>query len=80
MFNTKLKNIWDTNIVKEYERLEGRKEGRNEGLKEGRKEGRKEGSKETKTTIAKKLKKLEVTPEVISEATGLTLKEIEELK
>jgi len=64
MFNTKLKNIWDTNIVKEYERLEGRKE----------------GSKETKTTIAKKLKKLEVTPEVISEATGLTLKEIEELK
>ncbi len=68
MFNTKLKNIWDTNIVKEYERLEGRKE------------GRKEGSKETKTTIAKKLKKLEVTPEVISEATGLTLKEIEELK
>ncbi|QBR12469.1 hypothetical protein [Sphingobacterium sp. CZ-2] len=76
MFNTKLKNIWDTNIVKEYERLEGRKEGSNEGLKEGRKEG----SKETKTTIAKKLKKLEVTPEVISEATGLTLKEIEELK
>ncbi|WP_099367209.1 hypothetical protein [Sphingobacterium sp. 1.A.4] len=64
MFNTKLKNIWDTNIVKEYERLEGGKE----------------GSKETKTTIAKKLKKLEVTPEVISEATGLTLKEIEELK
>ena len=27
MFNTKLKNIWDTNIVKEYERIEGRKEG-----------------------------------------------------
>ncbi len=68
MFNTKLKNIWDTNIVKEYERIEGRKE------------GRKEGSKEMKTTIAKKLKKLEVSPEVISEATGLTLKEIEELK
>ena len=54
---------------------EGRAEGRAEGLAEGRAEGRAEANLES----AIKLKELGVAVEVISKATGLSIKEIETL-
>jgi predicted transposase/invertase (TIGR01784 family) len=51
-----------------------------EGKKEGLQEGRKEGSQEARKEIALKLRKRGVAVEQIAEYTGLTLKEIEELR
>ncbi|HBV82861.1 MAG TPA: hypothetical protein DEB74_08700, partial [Lachnospiraceae bacterium] len=61
------------------EREEGRAEGRAEGLEEGLNKGREEGAKETSLNNARSLKKLGVAIEVISQATGLSQTEIEEL-
>lgn len=57
------------------EREEGRLEGREEGLAEGRAEGR----KEEKMIIAKNLKGLGLSLEAITQATGLTEADIENL-
>jgi len=46
---------------------------------EGREEGRREGGKEEKITIAGKLKRRNVPPEIISQSTGLRIEEIEQL-
>ena len=58
---------------------EGRAEGRAEGLAEGLAEGRAEGRAEANLESAIKLKELGVAVEVISKATGLSIKEIETL-
>lgn len=60
-------------------KMEGRIEGRIEGREEGRKEGRKEGEIHERIKNASNLKNLGVTPEIIAQATGLTLEEIEKL-
>ena len=60
-------------------RLEGRLEGRAEGRLEGRAEGRLEGRAEGKLEDAKNLKRLGVSPNIISQATGLSLEEIAKL-
>ena len=60
-------------------RLEGRAEGRLEGRLEGRAEGRLEGRAEGKLEDAKNLKRLGVSPNIISQATGLSLEEIAKL-
>ena len=68
-------------------REEGRQEGRQEGLAEGRQEGRQEGLAEGRQEgliegrrqSAASLKKLGVSPEIITEATGISLEEIEEM-
>ena len=52
---------------------------REEGRREGREEARQEGRREQTKNIARKLIKLNVPIDEIVEATGLTLKEIEEL-
>ena len=52
---------------------------REEGRREGREEARQEGRREQVIEIARKLIKLNVPIDEIVEATGLTLKEIEEL-
>ena len=57
----------------------GLKEGRKEGRKEGKKEGKKEGEKEAKRKIAKNMLDLKIDIETISQATGLTKEEIQEL-
>jgi len=44
-----------------------------------KKEGREEGGKEEKITIAGKLKRQNVPPEIISQGTGLPIEEIEKL-
>ena len=70
-------------------RAEGLAEGRAEGLAEGRAEGKAEGEAEGiakgeakgRTEIALKLKKTKVlSDEEISQVTGLSLSEVEELK
>jgi predicted transposase/invertase (TIGR01784 family) len=61
-------------------REEGKKEGREEGKKEGKKEGREEGERKKALDIAKKMIKKGMDIETIEEFTGLTKKEIVELK
>ena len=61
------------------EREEGRLEGRAEGREEGLAEGRAEGRKEEKMIIAKKLKGLGLSLEAITQATGLTEADVENL-
>ncbi|MDE5676879.1 MAG: hypothetical protein K2I55_03630, partial [Phocaeicola sp.] len=58
-------NVLNTNIRKSHER----------GLKEGLEKGRMDAKKEN----ARNLKKLGIATEVISQATGLSREEIEEL-
>lgn len=64
-------------------RMEGRVEGRMEGLAEGRveglAEGRVEGEIRKQNEIAANMKKLGLDIQLILEATGLTLEEIEKL-
>jgi predicted transposase YdaD len=61
-------------------RKEGLREGRKEGLREGRKEGLQEGEQKKALEFALKLRKRGVAVEQIAEDTGLTLKQIEELR
>ena len=64
-------------------REEGRKEGKEEGIKEGIekgiKEGKEEGRVEEKRESARKLKKLGMTTDVISQVTGLLKEDIDNL-
>ena len=73
-----LREKWelDYNSDINYAKDEGRKEGRAEGLKEGEKKGKKEKSAE----IAKKLLKLQMPIEQISEITNLTEEEIKKIE
>ena len=61
------------------EREEGRLEGRAEGLEEGRLEGRLEGAEEKNRDNARSMKALGVSPDIISQVTGLSMEEIEKL-
>ena len=54
--------------------------GYDDGKAEGLEEGKKEGKKEEKAFIAKNLLNIGISIEVISESTGLSIKEVEELK
>lgn len=60
-------------------RMEGRMEGRVEGRMEGLAEGRVEGEIRKQNEIAANMKKLGLDIQLILEATGLTLEEIEKL-
>ena len=64
-------------------REEGRQEGRQEGLEEGREEGLKEGiekgRQEEKIATARNLKSLNFSTDIIVQATGLSVEEIERL-
>ncbi len=86
-YEASLKAYRDTYSIIKTEREDGRKEGRMEGLEKGRKEGlekgRKEGlekgRKERQFEIARNLKALGQTTQIISQATGLSVEEIEKL-
>ncbi len=54
--------------------------GYDDGKAEGLEEGKKEGKKEEKVFIAKNLLNIGISIEVISESTGVSIKEVEELK
>ena len=58
---------------------EGRAEGRIEGRAEGRVEGRAEGRTEEKIEMAKKMKSMGMAIETISQISGLTAEQIEQL-
>ena len=72
-YDEHLSAIMIQNDVLDGAKLEGRMEGRMEGLQEGRMEGLQEGRIE----VARNMKKLGVTIEVIIQSTGLSEKEIE---
>jgi hypothetical protein len=55
---------------------QGLEEGKKQGLKEGLEEGKKQGELKTKIETAKKLLKKGIDIEIISEATGLSKKEL----
>ena len=61
-------------------REEGIEMGREEGLKEGIKEGLNKGLKEKSIEIAKNMLKLNIDINIISQSTGLSIKEIEQIK
>jgi len=56
-----------------------REEGREEGKEEGKEEGLKEGEKNKSIEIAKNLLKLNIDVKIISQSTGLSIKEIEDI-
>ena len=60
-------------------RAKGRAEGRAEGRAKGQAEGRALGEKETNLKIVKKMLEKKMDIDLISELTGLTKKEIENL-
>ena len=68
-----------TNTIKKYEQ-QARDEGRIEGIHEGRIEGEAIGEAKNRVHIATKLIQLELSTEMIVDATGLTRKEIEAIK
>jgi predicted transposase/invertase (TIGR01784 family) len=59
---------------------EGVEKGKQEGLKEGVEKGLKEGEKRKSLETAEKMLKNNIDPNIISNCTGLTLKEIKDLK
>lgn len=59
--------------------MRGLEQGREQGRAEGREEGREEGMNMAKKEDAKRLKELGVDVEIIAQATGLSVEEIEEL-
>jgi predicted transposase/invertase (TIGR01784 family) len=77
-----LKERWerDERSAREYFEEKGLLEGREQGLKEGMKAGKKAGKREEQIKIAKEMIKNKINIEIISECTGLTKEEIEELK
>lgn len=78
-YDEHLSAIMIQNDVLDSAKLEGRMEGRMEGRTEGRMEGRIEGQKEGKIAIARNLKKMGLSIEMIIQATGLSTEEIKNL-
>lgn len=78
-YDEHLSAIMIQNDVLDSAKLEGRIEGRMEGRTEGRMEGRIEGQKEGKIAIARNLKKMGLSIEMIIQATGLSTEEIKNL-
>ena len=67
------------NDVLDGAKLEGRMEGRIEGLAEGREEGREEGERNKQLEVARNLKDIGLSVEMIMKGTGLSKEEIEKL-
>ena len=76
--NTELYNAEQKGI--KQGKKDGIKEGKEKGIKEGIKEGMKKGIKENKLETAKNMLNKGLDIELISECTGLDIKEIEKLK
>ena len=78
-YDEHLNAIMIQNDVLDGAKLEGRMEGLAEGRVEGLAEGRVEGEIRKQNEIAANMKKLGLDIQLILEATGLTLEEIEKL-
>ena len=70
---------WNTEDAIAFARNEGREEGWEKGCEKGLNQGREEGTQEEKLRTAANLKQLGVSIEVIAQATGLSVEEIEGL-
>lgn len=86
-YERELKIEWDRSAILDYAEQKGIKagieagieKGREEGRTEGREEGRTEGREEERLKNAQNFKQLGINAEIIAQATGLTLEEIEKL-
>ena len=78
-YEESLKNLWDLNNCLDAAERKGHVEGKEEGLAEGRAEGEAIGANKEKIENARNFKKLGVSIETISQATGLSVEEIEKL-
>ena len=56
-----------------------KKEGYEDGIAKGREEGRMEGREEGRAEVARRMKALDISPDIILKATGLTADELEHL-
>jgi predicted transposase/invertase (TIGR01784 family) len=83
-YDQEKKRIWDNIAAMNYQldrvREKGKKEGIEEGIKEGIKEGMERGKKEGKIEIARNLLTSNISTELISNATGLSIEQIKKLK
>ena len=66
-------------VMLQYEREEGFKQGMEKGIEKGRQEGIEKGIKENQILTAKNMKNKNMDLNLISELTGLSIKEIENL-
>ena len=78
-YEAHMDDIMVQNDVLDTAKMEGREEGRAEGRAEGRTEGRAEGRAEEKNDIARTMKEMGMSAEMISKATGLSEEDIERL-
>ena len=78
-YDEHLNAVMIQNDVLNTAKMEGRMEGLVEGRAEGLEKGRTEGRMVERLDNAKKLKELGVSSEIIAQATGLDLKEIDGL-
>ena len=78
-YEAHMDDIMVQNDVLDTAKMEGREEGREEGRAEGREEGRAEGRAEEKNDIARTMKAMGMSAEMISKATGLSEEDIERL-
>ncbi len=78
--NTEIFETTYWQYIEDYDKFSEQLERHNNSIrKEGRQEGRKEGRLDEKYLIAKNMKNLGVNSDIISQATGLEVKEIENL-
>ena len=66
-------------VMLQYEREEGFKQGMEKGIEKGRQEGIEKGKKDEQIAIAREMKKENMSLELISRFTGLSVEEIENL-
>ena len=75
-----IKGLWSFSISTIEKGIkEGKEEGIKDGIEKGIKEGKEEGRVEEKRESARKLKKLGMTTDVISQVTGLLKEDIDNL-
>ena len=70
---------WDYDDIINTAWWHGNSEGREEGLAEGREEGLAEGLTNGRLDMAKKMKALGVSPEIICQTSGLRAEEVKAL-
>ena len=70
---------YQMSVMNDVALLDSIRTGREEGHEEGLKEGREEGRMAEKRSIARNLKSMGLSCQQISQASGLTLEEIEQL-
>ena len=78
-YDEHLNAIMIQNDVLDGAKLEGLQEGRAEGHAEGLQEGLQEGKKLSQIEVARNLKKMGLSTEMIVQGTGLSVEEIENL-